>query len=79
VTLIFVNLSPYHKTLKFSLDEIEYDISNEIPESVWNIGNRNFPLHPIYDWELRKRAREIFIKYFKENIDSTMDENEIVF
>lgn len=76
---IIVNLSSYHKTLKFYLDEKEYDISDKVSEEIWNIGDRNFPLHPVYDWELRKCAREVFIEYFKKNIDPELDENDIIF
>ena len=79
MTQIIINLSPYHKTLKFYLDEKEYDISDKVPENIWNIGNRNFPLHPVYDWELRKGARKIFIEYFKQNIDAELDENDVIF
>ena len=76
---IIVNMSPFHKKLKFNVGEKEYDISGEVPENVWNIGDRKFPLHPFKDWEMRVEIRKIFVKYFKENIDENLDENEVVF
>jgi len=76
---IIVNMSPFHKKLKFNVGEKEYDISGEVPENVWNIGDRKFPLHPFKDWEMRIEARKFFIKYFKENIDENLNENEVIF
>ncbi len=76
---INVHFSPFHKTLKFNIGKKEYDISNDISDDVWNIGDRKFPLHPLKDWEMRIEARKVFIKYFKENIDANLDENDVVF
>lgn len=76
---INVNISPFHKTLKFNVMGKDYDISNEVPEEVWNIGDRKFPLHPFKDWEIRTEARKVFIKYFQENIDANLNEDEVVF
>jgi hypothetical protein len=64
---------------KFFLDGKEYDISSEVPDEVWNIGDREFPLKPMKDWEMRIELRKIFIKYFKENIDADLNEDEIIF
>lgn len=77
--MIDITLSPFGKTLKFSFDGKEYDISSEVPDEVWNIGAREFPLNPIKDWEMRIKLREVFIKYFKENIDENLNEDEIIF
>jgi hypothetical protein len=76
---ITVYISPFHKTLKFNAKGKYYDMSNEIPESIWNIGDRKFPLNPIKDWEMRKEARKIFIKYFRENVDKDLNEDEVIF
>jgi hypothetical protein len=76
---IEVKISPFHKTLEFSVGGQNYDISNKVPEWVWNIGHRKFPLRPNFDWEIRMQARKVFIKYFKENIDKNLDENYVVF
>ena len=76
---ISVNMNAFNKTLNFDIDEKHYDISNLVPENVWNIGDRIFPLHPFKDWEMRTEIRKIFVKYFRENIDENLDENEVVF
>jgi hypothetical protein len=76
---ININMSSYNKMLKFFVGQVEYDISDRVPEDVWNIGNREFPLNPIADWQMRTKLRDIFIKYFKENIDKELDEDCVVF
>jgi hypothetical protein len=48
-TQINIKMSAFHKTLKFNLDGKDYDISDQIPEEIWNIGDRKFPLHPFKD------------------------------
>ena len=76
---ININMSTYNKMLKFFVGQAEYDISDKVPEEIWNIGDRKFPLNPIADWQMRTKLREIFIKYFKENIDKELDEDCVVF
>jgi hypothetical protein len=76
---ISVNMSVFNKMLSFNVDGKYYDISDQVPESVWNIGDRFFPLHPFKDWEMRTEIRKIFVKYFRENIDENLNENEVVF
>lgn len=77
--IVRVEYSNYHKTLKFNVDGIWYDISSEIPEEIWNIGGRKFPINPIDDWNTRKEIRKIFIKYFKKNIDKNLRAGDVVF
>ena len=72
-------MSPFNKTLKFNVGEKDYDISNQVPESVWNIGDRQFPLHPLKDWEMRIEIRKIFVKYFRENIDENLIDDDVIF
>jgi hypothetical protein len=76
---INVQMNAFHKTLKFSLDGKDYDISNQIPEEIWNIGDRKFSLHPFKDWEMRTELRKVFIKYFRENINENLDEDDVIF
>jgi len=77
---INVNMSAFNKKLDFNVDGKHYDISDQVPESVWNIwGDRQFPLHPFKDWEMRTEIRKVFIKYFRENIDENLTENEVIF
>lgn len=76
---INVYMDAFQKTLKFNVVQKEYDVSDKVPEEVWNIGDRRFPLHPFKDWEMRKEIRKIFIKYFKENIDENLNEDEVIF
>ncbi len=78
-TQINIKMSAFHKTLKFSLDGKDYDISDQIPEEIWNIGDRKFPLHPFKDWEMRTELRKVFIKYFRENIDKNLNEDDVIF
>jgi hypothetical protein len=76
---INVEYSNYHKSLKFNIDGKEYDISSEVPEKIWNIGGRMYPINPIDDWKTRKELRKIFIKYFKKNIDKNLNTRDVVF
>lgn len=77
--VINVEYSNYHKSLKFNVDGKEYDISSEIPERIWNIGGRKYPMNPIDDWKTRIELRKIFIEYFKKNIDENIQEEDVVF
>jgi len=70
--------SIYSKTFLFNIDGIDYDLSNLIPDDVWNICTK-FPTHPEEDWRIRIELRKVFIKWFKENIDENIDENKVVF
>ena len=72
-------MSAFNKTLKFNIDGKDYDISDQVPESVWNIGDRKFPLHPFKDWEMRTEIRKIFVKYFRENIDKNLIDDDVIF
>lgn len=76
---IEVLYSNHNKTFKFILDGKTYDISSEVPEEVWNIGKRIYPINPIDDWKTRKELRKIFIKYFRKNIDKNLNGNDIIF
>lgn len=76
---ITVEYGNYHKVLKFTFDGKEYDISSEVPERVWNIGQREYPIHPLLDWQTRKELRKIFIEYFKKNIDKNLNEDDVTF
>ncbi len=76
---INVNMSAFNKTLRFNIDGKDYDISDQVPENVWNIGDRQFPLHPFKDWEMRTEIRKIFVKYFRENIDKNLIDDNVIF
>ena len=71
--------SAYGKQFSFTINGEKHDLSHLVPEDVWNIGGRKFPLHPEDDWKMRKELRKIFIKYFKKNIDKNLKAKDVVF
>jgi hypothetical protein len=69
----------WKKEFGFTMDGKDYDLSTLVPEEVWNIGERKFPLHPQDDWLIRVKLRKIFIKYFKKNIDKKLRASDVIF
>jgi len=76
---IEASYSVYRKHFEFTVDETKYDISGLVPGSVWNIGDGQFPLHPLNDWMIRIELRKIFIKFFKESIDENLNVEDVIF
>jgi hypothetical protein len=77
--IVDVSYSAYKKKFKFRFCNIEYDISDIVPEKVWNIWDRALPIHPMEDWKIRTELRKIFIEYFKKNIDINLRDDNIIF
>lgn len=70
-------LSIYRKVLKLTVNDVDYDISNLVPDEIWEMGgNEVFPKHPEIDWKIRceliKIARE-----FVKSIDDTFPVEKI--
>ena len=76
---IDISYSIYEKHFEFTVNGIKYDISYLVPDDVWEIGDGQFPTHPIKDWMIRKELRKIFIKFFKKNIDKNLSAKDVVF
>ena len=77
-TEVNISMSVVQRLLEVKVGEQLYDISTLVPEDVWGVGIEN-NVDPYKDWEMRKKLRIIFIKWFKENIDPTLDEDKVVF
>ena len=69
--------SIYARNFLWKIDDVDYDLSGLVPDSVWEIA-KTLPYHPEEDWKIRIELRKIFIKWFKENIDKNIDETKIV-
>jgi hypothetical protein len=52
---IDVHYSSYNKKFTFNVNQKEYDISNEVPDEVWNMTGGIFPTNPVADQKIRKR------------------------
>jgi len=78
ITEVRGSYSIYARNFLFRIENVDYDLSGLVPDSVWNIA-KTTPYHPEEDWKVRIELRKIFIKWFKENIDENIDENKVVF
>jgi hypothetical protein len=77
-TRVDVNYSIYHRTFKFTLDGVNYDLSNFVPDEVWGLAKGIFPVHPIADWKIRVKLKEIFLLHFYDkDLDELIDPDSI--
>lgn len=61
----------------FRINGIKYDISDKVPQEVWDIGKEFSPRNPIDHWKIRIELKKIFMKYFRENIDPNIQEEDV--
>ena len=76
ITEVRGSYSIYARNFLFRIENVDYDLSDLVPDSVWP---KKLPCHPEEDWKVRIELRKIFIKWFKENIDEDIDETKVIF
>ena len=76
----YITYSPYKREFILKMEDgAIHNMSNLVPNEVWDIGGRKFPLRPLHDWQIRKKLRKIFISYFRNNIDKNLKSDDVVF
>ena len=69
------SFSFYHKTLKINIDNIEYDISNIVPDEIWNIGG--YPKSPQASWEIRGYLIKTLKNFIQEKTGTSLKDINI--